>query len=488
VTSRARLALLLLVSLFGCGDGQRECPSPVVSELLTLQLRAEGGRLRDDGGREVLLRGVNAGGRAKFAPFFPFPFAESGLPEQAGAPAFDDAAAEYVDRVAAWGANAVRLPFTWEAVEPTRGTYDTVYLDRLWRLARAFGYRGIRVIVDAHQDVFSRPYCGDGFPPWACPAPVPDPPADCSGWFQGYLQPSSAASVAFGRFWANEDGLRDAFRAMWQVVAQQLGDAYGVIGFEVLNEPYEGAANEQTWAVETLKPFYEEVAAAIREVAPGALVFFDANGTAAATATTAVVPPDGDRFVFAPHYYNPTSQFDGMTHDPVAIDDDLGRWAAKRDEWGVPVFVGEFGIKPAFEDAAGYVRDCYAAFDHHLLHATQWEYSTTADDWNGEAMSVTGAGGAETVLVPELVRAYPRAVGGTITSFTYDPNTRKGELVYQAVAGVITEVAAPVRLYPDGVSGRVGGVGGCTFSGSGADVLWAVADRDGEARLTFGPR
>lgn len=488
MTDHAILALGLaaLCAAAACGEDPRECAGPVAPALASLRLQAQGSRLVDAAGREVLLRGVNAGGRAKLAPFFAFAFAESGLPDQAGAPPFDAAAADYVDRVAAWGSNAVRLPFTWAAVEPTRGAYDATFLDRLQRLAEAFGERGIRVIVDSHQDVFSRPYCGDGFPEWACPAPVPDPPADCSGWFQGYLQPSSAASVAFGRFWANEDGLRDAFRAMWQRVSQQLAPVDAVIGFEILNEPYEGRASEQTWAVDTLEPFYEEVAAAIAEVAPGALVFFDANGTAAATATTAVVPPDGEGLVFAPHYYHPTSQFDGMAHDPVAIDDDLGRWAAKRDEWGVPVLVGEFGIKPAFFDATGYAGSCYAALDHHLLHATQWEYSTTVDDWNGEAMSVTGAGGEETVLVPVLVRAYPRAVAGTVTRFEFDPATRAGELAYEATAAGITEIAAPPRLYPEGVAGRLRGVAGCTAVGDG--VLYAVADRAGAARLEFGPR
>jgi hypothetical protein len=153
----------------------------------------------------------------------------------------------------------------------------------------------------------------------------------------------------------------------------------------------------------------------------------------------------------------------------------------------VPVLVGEFGIKPAFADATGYARACYAAFDHHLLHATQWEYSTTVDDWNGEAMSITGAGGDESALVPVLVRAYPRAVAGAMASFQFDPATREGELVYQATAGGVTEIVAPVRLYPDGVSARLRGVGGCT-SAAGDGIVYAVADRDGAARLQLGPR
>ena len=79
-----------------------------------MRLTAKGRHLYDTDGRVVLLRGVNAGGRAKRPPFLPFPFAEAGDE----APALEEAAAEYAERARAWGCNCVRLPFTWEAVAP----------------------------------------------------------------------------------------------------------------------------------------------------------------------------------------------------------------------------------------------------------------------------------------------------------------------------------------------------------------------------------
>ena len=124
--------------------------------LTTAKLTIDGRFFRDAIGRQVVLRGVNTGGRSKTAPFFPFPFAESGHPGQEGAPAFDVAAETYVARVEAWGLNTVRLPILWEAIEPARGSYDTAYLTRVRALIDAFGRRGIRVVVDMHQDLFAR--------------------------------------------------------------------------------------------------------------------------------------------------------------------------------------------------------------------------------------------------------------------------------------------------------------------------------------------
>ena len=79
-------------------------------------------------------------------------------------------------------------------------------------MAEALGARGIRVVVDFHQDVYARPFCGDGFPLWTIAGEVPERPEDCESWFNGYLTDDEGVGASFDRFWANEDGLRDAFK------------------------------------------------------------------------------------------------------------------------------------------------------------------------------------------------------------------------------------------------------------------------------------
>lgn len=69
-----------------------------------------------------------------------------------------------MDDLAAWGINFVRLGVMWEAVEREAGVYDLDYLDRVQTIINKLGERGIYTLVDAHQDVFARQMCGEGFP------------------------------------------------------------------------------------------------------------------------------------------------------------------------------------------------------------------------------------------------------------------------------------------------------------------------------------
>jgi hypothetical protein len=58
----------------------------------------------------VMFRGVNLAGRVKTPPFTPF------------------ADLSTMDSLANVGANVARVPFIWEAYEPTRGQYNASYL------------------------------------------------------------------------------------------------------------------------------------------------------------------------------------------------------------------------------------------------------------------------------------------------------------------------------------------------------------------------
>lgn len=409
-------------------------------------LRVDGTRIVDSHDRLVLLRGINAGGRSKFSPYMPFDFAEAG----ADAAGFDDALATYLDRAEHWGLNVLRVPFSWAAVEPEPGVDDPAWAARYDALLDEAWARGLWTIVDFHQDVYCEAWCGDGFPLWTLPGFDPlDPPEtshDCPDWFFGYLGDDDV-DAAFDRFWAdaptdNGEGLQTQWRAMWSRMAARHADRPGVIGFELINEPHRGTADEEAWASGPLPAFYSEVAADVQAIDPDALVFFDSTGLDAVRATTSLTRPVGDNLVFAPHFYDP-SIFLGGEADPAFIAEGLASWASVRDAWDMPLIIGEFGIQHERTGADRTTRAHYEALDAHQLHATWWEYSESAEDWNQEGLSVVGPAGEERLeILSELVRPYPHAIAGTDASWRFDPDSGIFEATWTAADGV-SELVLP---------------------------------------------
>jgi len=104
------------------------------------------GLVSSSDGRQVFLRGVNV--PAKLPPF------EHGLEDA-------DCA-----RLRSWGLTTVRLGVQWEAVEPEEGHYSQSYIGYVQSVVRMCGRHGLAVIVDPHQDCWSRWCGGDGAPRW----------------------------------------------------------------------------------------------------------------------------------------------------------------------------------------------------------------------------------------------------------------------------------------------------------------------------------
>jgi endoglycosylceramidase len=61
----------------------------------------------------------------------------------------------------------IRLHVAWEAVEAVKGQYNFEYLAQLKAIIRKAATYDITILLDAHQDVLSRFFCGEGFPDWA---------------------------------------------------------------------------------------------------------------------------------------------------------------------------------------------------------------------------------------------------------------------------------------------------------------------------------
>ncbi len=447
-------ACLLAVPSLGivsCGTSSPSSPAAPAAATCAIalpdradwHLHTEGTRFRDALGRVVFLRGVDAGGRSKFAPFVPFDYAPG---------AYDTVLASYMDRAASWGIDAMRVPFTWAAVEPTQGMDDEEFLGRYQKLLDAAWARGIWTVVDFHQDVYAEVFCGDGFPAWTVPDPKPAPHHDCAGWGQGYLD-DKAMQAAFDRLWADNSPVQAGLLAMWDRMMTRFKDRPGVVGFEPINEPGWGSGMIDTFEATTLSAFYAKMVPRMRAAAPKSLVFVDPTGFAGAIVKTTLMRPPGDGVVFAGHFY-PL----GAARPDVVLPK-MQLWAELGAMWNTPVFVGEFGTQQESESGAAFMGAHFDAFDTLGLSGTEWEYSVAAEAWNHEAFGLVRPDGTEYPVTAAIIRPFARAVAGDAIATSYDSTAHVFALAYTPTAAGVTEVSMPARAFPSGYD--VSLAGGC---------------------------
>src|SRR4051794_29228195 len=117
--SLASPLITLLAFLAAAGPATAKPPDPL--ELRPLHAEpdtARGGRIVDDRGREVRLRGVNVNALAEYWKGTSFPTV---FPLEPGDP----------ELMRATGFNAVRLLLSWSRVEPRPGRYNDAYLKQV---------------------------------------------------------------------------------------------------------------------------------------------------------------------------------------------------------------------------------------------------------------------------------------------------------------------------------------------------------------------
>ena len=168
-TSRVILALSAAALLISCGGDPPPYAaswSMTISRVFTAYVDNHGvdGEkvqhprpwLLDGHGRYVTIHGVNLSGSTKFPSSEAFPDTGDEI-SYVGKPFPVEEAHAWFAQIAGLGFNTVRLLATWEAIEPdARGEYDEAYLDYYEEMVRIAGEHGIYVLVDMHQDLFSR--------------------------------------------------------------------------------------------------------------------------------------------------------------------------------------------------------------------------------------------------------------------------------------------------------------------------------------------
>lgn len=425
-----------------------------VVDLRPLQTSSDG-RIVDDHGRDVLLRGANVNSLAEYwqgVPTIPttVPVTEADW-----------------EAMAAHGFSVIRLLISWSRVEPARGVFDQSYLDQVDGYVRAARTHGMYSVIDMHQDAYSatisttdpmacptgtQPAKGwDGAPDWATRT---DGLSTC---IDGDRNSSPAVTRAWNNFYDNVDGTRDEFVLAWKAVATRFAGRPEVAGYDLLNEPEVSrpAADLQGPYDELLRMTGLAIRTAEADAAFPHILIVEPAIPAGDPSRGLVIPnPDaiglGTRNVVASvHNYAESITTPGLELTIEGLNQVIVTIAASL---GVATWGGEYGFWDTQPATLAKVHRYAADEDAHLLGGAWWQWRQSCGDphsvrWEGD--HVVAPSGEETHLnrlgcpdntdlgptdafLEVLGRGYPRATPGRLASLRSDPAT--GQLEVHATA------------------------------------------------------
>ena len=479
--------------------------------------------IADSEGRRVLLHGAIPAGLIDFwsgtdfsvtnpAPYYPIdPAAYDGkCPANSSVIATPPLCQDDIKRMAALGFNSVRLPMSWSLLEPERGKFSKQYLDRVAQVVSWARDAGMYVILDMHQNAFSR-YVGrsaqpplpggaaislryyTGAPAWAT---ITD--GLPSEWYNGTRELNPAAFEATTNFWYNRAGIQDEYIATVAHVMQRFKDDSTVAGISVYNEPQPGWDLSPGFEDLLLFPFYRRVVDAITGARDGLpcptrvfmpapcgypdlgvhdtrhLVFLDSGWLREVTdfPTHLGLPVSSyPNLVLGIHAYTHVFTIEHLIDAKTAPDKASYPWGGYDQTYywgerearaiGAALFVTEFGNDPYYDPLE--LRAQLREQEIHLTGFAFWTWMENCGSGGGTPYGVFDGIDCKTnapepssgCIRPEraamLARVYPEASSDPNLTYSYDPSTGYFTLRANARFGD----PATVVMVPSGVSGSI---------------------------------
>ncbi|MFE4589857.1 cellulase family glycosylhydrolase [Streptomyces laurentii] len=354
------------------------------------------------------------------------------------------------------GFDFARLLVFWDDLEPRPGQYSKDYLRKIERVLDWADKYDVKVLIDAHQDVFGPAFGHRGIPDWATRTdglPFTPHPDD---WFAEYFEP--AVQRAFTHLYEDPD-LRRAQARMWRTLADRFGDHPAVLGYDLINEPMGELKEGEDLPTaarrierDQLTPMYNRLADAIRSADRDGWVFVEPTPIVGEGVPTGLGRIDDRKVVYAPHFYN-TGMEAGADYDPAAVWIETYEQAVTRypKEYKVPVVVGEWGpLNNSLPNMNRFYREAMASLGRY---SSGWAGYVWC--YGGGYCAVDDAGAFRTNK--ELTaEPYAEAVAGTVRSTAYDPAAGLYRLEYDAGrrGSRVTEISLPPGAWQVTVRGQ----------------------------------
>ncbi|MFB4302433.1 cellulase family glycosylhydrolase [Actinomadura sp. NTSP31] len=466
---------------------------------VVVSAKQQGWVLRDAQGRQLTLRGFNVSASTKLNENSLLPFRSTA-----------DAAKSAQAMRDLTGSNAVRFLISWEGVQPAPDRIDYAYLDKAIAQIRAFTDRGINVLLDYHQDLYSAHlfnpgswYTGDGAPKWVTDAggyPT-ESCGICFTWGQN-MQTNGAVRQAMYDFWRDRVVLTPAGPVAVQTAYLQQAQATmaylkqrlpqqafdSIVGMDPFNEPFDGGLDGKSgvdWEKNTLMPFYQRFRASMDQagwtskpafVEP--LVFW--NTVLLEQGGMTKIAPLGARMVFNSHYYDgPRLSIDTSPATDGTYAEPINEIRQRAASLHTAPFISEFGYKlsgSGSDRTPWMIRSMYQAMDAGASGKNWWNAPSTGGDplsaiqWHWDIYSGRHH---------ELMNGNPGKVqtdgdGWNDEDFSVIKTNDAGEITLRLDQRVLD------RLYPDAISGdslafAYEDLARSGYAGTGQQQPWLIA-------------
>jgi endoglycosylceramidase len=461
-------------------------PSPSAVVAPAGRIGHAGRWMTDERGRVVTIHGVN--------------MPSKNLPAYPAALNFGD---DDATLLANSGINAVRLTVERSAVEPKPGAFDDAYVDHVADTVRMLASHRILSLIDFHQDEWGPAFFDNGFPEWM--TSTDGAPNVWEVGFPGQYFLNPALNRAFDHFWANDIGpsgrrLQDDDADILSHVATRLAPLRGLLGYEIMNEPWPGSPYATCVVPEVGCPtfdqgaysaYYANVIPKIRAADPNHLIWYEPVTTFNQGVPTTMHPPSDSRLGFAFHDYplcGSVNSGAAQANFPSPPNEACAPFDAKVMEnaeahaaaTGNALLQTEFG---ATTDSKR-ISQQLDAFDEHLMPWMSWSYTryVTKLATDGSLLPAT-SGNVNTAMLQTLARPYPQLTSGTPSSWHFDSSTKTFTFTYSTrradgtgafPAGAETDIAVPAISYPSGYTTTV--TGGAVSSAANAPILRVAAN------------
>jgi endoglycosylceramidase len=430
-----RLAVAPLLLVAACGPKLTSL-QPIPGRTDPNAVHVAGSVFRDGMGRQLLFRGYNA----KVKNVFDAEFDDGRTPNETF-PDFDEASAAKFEEL---GFDVMRLTINWSAIEPKPQQYSDAFFAKMEVVLDMARRHHFRLILDMHQDAYSKEIGEDGAPLWAI---VPPPAQLLSGPSDDSRRLSPEVLTAGFNFFANAqaaDGraLQDAFITAVAKMAQRWSFDPVVLGFEDFNEPV-------VLRQDDLDAFHARFADSMHVIDKDAPVLFEPVGerNQLDRAFMSPAPFAHGPGVYTVHIY--TGIFSGADYasDWNNLRPSMVSAVAEAAAWGTPLFISEYGCDQTTTLGPQWMSHELDLQDEMLASSTAWAWEPGA--WGIRDLDASQSITYKPQTIAVVSRPYPRAVAGDLVAITR-PSHDQMIVRYENAIAAPHEVSASADWFPNG--------------------------------------